>query len=147
MGSAHHGQPAGAAGRGPAQGHFRRPQRQSTGGTEAGSSETGSHDTTWPPQKELSSPLPACCPHKAEGKRETHPHAGRGHARDRRAALGTAVSPRLTSRAARLSYLADVHGGHLCGADGRVAGRVGERLAGPDGQLLLLPCGNNLLGD
>ena len=45
------------------------------------------------------------------------------------------------------TYLADVHGRHLCGADWRVAGRVGEGLAGTYGQLLLLPRGDNLLGN
>lgn len=44
-------------------------------------------------------------------------------------------------------YLADVHGGHLGGTHGRVARRVGQGLAGAYGQLLLLPRGNNLLGN
>ena len=42
--------------------------------------------------------------------------------------------------------LADVDGRHLRGADGRVAGRVGERLAWPDGQLLLFLVSHDLLG-
>lgn len=45
------------------------------------------------------------------------------------------------------SDLADVDGRHLCGADRRVTRRVGERLARPDGELLLLPGGHDLLGN
>lgn len=42
--------------------------------------------------------------------------------------------------------LADVDGRHLRGTDGRVTRRVGERLARPDGELLLLLVGHDLLG-
>lgn len=45
------------------------------------------------------------------------------------------------------SDLANVDGRYLCGADWRVTRWVGEWLARPDGQLLLLLGGHNLLGN
>lgn len=45
------------------------------------------------------------------------------------------------------SDLADLDSRDLWSADGRVAGRVGQRLARADRELLLLPDGHDLLGN